>query len=78
MLKYFEFKTYSDHDEQDNLSAVQTEERRTLPAPPPPPKPVTIMVVVMIIVMVTVLICIQTGETREQSEGPSRPCEAET
>merc|ERR1711971_122326 len=27
-------------EEQDNLSVVRTEERRTLPAPPPPPKPV--------------------------------------
>jgi len=27
-------------EEQDNLSVVRTEDRRTLPAPPPPPKPV--------------------------------------
>ena len=55
------------------------EERRALPAPPPPPKPVMIIVTIaMTLVVSMTYMYMETGETGQQPESPTRPGEAET
>ena len=45
--------------DQDNLSVVRTEDRRTLPAPPPPPKPVMKMAKLLRMVILMIILIVE-------------------